>query len=407
MYQKMYKSMNEKIGPSDGLNRRVLEKAMPCRRRVLRPVLVTTMACLALVMAVPVMAAYVPEISDLMYHVSPEVAARFTPVQESDTNNGIRMEVVATSIHGSTAEVCLSFEDLEGERLSQQTRLGSFVFLGKSAPFGSSGGGSVDAGDYNSETGKLMKLLQWHFHSERDTVKGLFGDVTTIRTDSKSDEEGRYQTVKERFGKKMTIRVDALYWYNDPLETQIPVVLSEADTMTVRISRDYTTAQRIETPMEHFNHFGCGANSSDGSWMQQEEYKLLAPGAADCTVTEGLDVMGMTYIDGRLHIQLRERSEGENVYEGLHYEIWFSDSQGAELTNTCSNSFVIEEGEHWGRYHEYIFDIPEEELSSLQLMCAVSEAESIEGPWRVTFPVTESDYVGEWDDGPPATEMVS
>ncbi len=405
MYQKEYKRMNERIGPSDDLNRRVLETALPRRRRVLRPVLVTAAVCLTLVMAVPVMAAYVPEISDLMYQVSPEVASRFTPVQESDTNNGIRMEVVATSIHGSTAEVCLSFEDLEGERLGEQIRIGAFRFLGYGRSVNSSGGGGSGVADYNTETGKLMNILEWTFNYKTEKAEGLFGNTTSWSASSEGAEDGQYLSVKELYGDKMTIRVDELYWYNDLLETQIPIVLSEADIMTVRICQEGSASQRIEAPID-LNHFGRGASLSDELWLHQEEYKLLTPGASVHTVMEGLDVMGMAYIDGQLHIQIRNRSGAESVHEGFRYEIWFTDGQGGELTGIRSNSFVIEEGESWGRYKEHIFDIPEEELSNLQLMCHVKETESIQGPWRVTFPVTESDYVGEWDDGVPATEKI-
>ena len=83
--KKLYHQMNEHIYPNDALNTRVMEKigqkCRPCFRS-----LGAVAAILALLLvATPVMANYVPAISELMYQVSSEMAARFMPVQKTDT----------------------------------------------------------------------------------------------------------------------------------------------------------------------------------------------------------------------------------------------------------------------------------------------------------------------------------
>ena len=110
--------------------------------------------------------------------------------------------------------------------------------------------------------------------------------------------------------------------------------------------------------------------------------------------------MGMAYIDGRLHVQTRLRGESEAL---PIYRIWFEDVQGNVVSYQNHNTFTINQGTDRGEYMEAIFDIPEEELSGFKLMCEVSEKQTIEGPWKITFPFTESDYVGEFDDGIPET----
>ena len=191
-----YEMMNEHITPDPCLNDQVLEQVTFKPKRSFRP-LAAMAAILALILAAtPVMAAYVPPIAELMYQVSPEMAARFSLVQKSDTENGIQMEVVSASIHGATAEVCISFEDLEGDRISEDLRVDGEDLLGKSVFLSGNWGSSIGNFSYDPKTGKAIMVLDYSFSFY-------------------SDLRGRYLTVDELFGGKITVKVDSLYWYTE------------------------------------------------------------------------------------------------------------------------------------------------------------------------------------------------
>ena len=380
MFKEEYIRMNEKIYPDPALNAAVLEKVTPRRRKVLRPAAAIAAALVVAMLAVPVTAAYVPAISDLMYQVSPEMAARFTPIQESCTKNGIRMEVVSASIHGATAEICISFEDLEGDRISAATRMEDDELYGIN-PFisGSMAGGYGDCA-FDEETGKLILVI--------DRSMSFY-----------SEAKGHYLSVDELFDGKMTVSVDELYQYTGLPAVEIPVEMTENEVITVQVERGAPTDHVPEVP---FDGFGCASSSRGDPWLNLEEYDLLMPGEAVYEVTEEVAFTGMAYIDGRLHIQTRLRAKDRE--NSPSYSIWFVDSEWNTLDWNNQNTFVIEEGDDWGSYEEAIYDISQEELAGLTLMCQVEERKVIEGPWRVTFPITESDYEGERDDGVPLTE---
>ena len=186
-----YRAMNEKILPKQELNDKVMEKAAPQRLPRLRMAAVAAVLAV-MILAVPAMAGYVPAVSELMYQVSPEMAARFTPVQVSCTVDGIRMEVVSASVHGATAEVCISFEDLWEDRIGGDLRVDGEELLGKDLFLKGSWGGSIGKFDYDAESGKAIMVLEQNFSF-----------WSALR--------GRYLTVEELFDGKITVSVDRLY----------------------------------------------------------------------------------------------------------------------------------------------------------------------------------------------------
>lgn len=192
MYQKEYNRLNEKIMPEPGLTVKVMEKTAPRRERNLRPATVMAMLLVVAVLAMPVMAAHVPAVNELMYQVAPEMAVRFRPILESCVEDGIRMEVAAASVHGATAEVCISVEDLEGERIDEHIRTDGEELLGKNVFLSGTWGGSVGHFDYDAETGIAIMVIERNYSFY-------------------SPLKGRYLTVDELFGGKITVKVDRLY----------------------------------------------------------------------------------------------------------------------------------------------------------------------------------------------------
>lgn len=224
MLKQEYNRMNEKISPDPALQEKVMEQAAPRRVRHFRPSAAIAAVLVIAMLAVPVMAAYVPAISDLMYQVSPEMAARFTPIQESCVVDGIKMEVVSASIHGATAEACISFEDVEGDRLDEHLRLSGGELLGKNPFLSGSWGGGIAYFNYDAEFGKAIMVI--------DETSSFY-----------SEWKGRYLTVNELYGGKITVQVDYLFRYADTEDgTCVEEILAEGPW---RVTFDITESDYV------------------------------------------------------------------------------------------------------------------------------------------------------------------
>lgn len=370
-----YRNLNEKIRPDDSLKDRVFEKLERKPVHRFRPAAAVAAVLAVILLATPVMAAQIPVVSDWLYALSPEIAERFTPIRKSDVKNGIKMEVASASIHGSTAEVIVTFEDLEGDRIS-------YNYLPE-----------FEVRDYTKNdsliSGMTAKKLDYDYETGISTF--LF-ELTYLNA-----------TVEEVMGNKFTLIAYGGENYLPDEEYDVPLTLTDSETMTVKpetmtamVERGYLTDHAGKF---QFDGFGKGAQEGYEAWNSREEYTVIVPGVPVCEVTEGFDIMGMTYIDGQLHIQYRLRDELDGC-------LWLEDQAGNKIYWQCLNYINIFEGENYGYYNEDIFDISEEEVGSYRVHCSVRPVEQIEGPWKVTFEFTESDYV---DEGKPAqtTEPVS
>lgn len=180
MFQNEYRKMNEKIRPSEDARELVMEKACPRRPARFRVAVVAAILALA-VMAVPAAA-----------QVSLELATRFRPVMESCTVDGIKMEVVAASVHGATAEVYIAFEDLQEDRIDEKLRIEGEELLGKNPFLSGTWGSSIGKFDYDAESGQAIMVIEQNYSFW-------------------SSLRGRYLTVEELFGGKITVSVDRLY----------------------------------------------------------------------------------------------------------------------------------------------------------------------------------------------------
>lgn len=370
-----FRKLNESILPSDDLQDQVFAKIAHKRVARFRPLSAVAAVLAVFLLATPVMAS--EPVQDLMYQVSPEMAARFTPIRESDTDNGIKMEVVSASVHGATAEICISFEDMEGNRLNRNSMPEQFhtQFTGLKALRSGSWGGTIKDMDYDEETGKLILVLERTFN---------FYD----------EDMGRYLTVQELFDGKMTVCLDRLYEFVRQPEVEIPAELTDNEVISVKVERGHPTDRPVEVP---FDGFSSGAVAGD-PWLSQEYYEILEPGQLVQQVTDALAITGIGYAEGQLHVQARIRAEEA---EAPIFDLWFLDAEGNPVYRQRNHTFTIREGDDWGEYEEVIFDIPQEELENYTLVCQVSERKSIEGNWKVAFQFSESDYVGEYDNGMP------
>lgn len=361
--EQLFHKMNDQVTPNPRLKAAVMEKVTPRKRLHFRPLTAVAAMLAVLLMATPVMAAYVEPINELLYQVSPEMAERFTPIQKSSVKNGIKMEVISASVHGNVAEMVVSFEDLEGNRITNDF-MPEFEIRHYS-PFMTLVSGmrveglTDDYSGYDPETGKATYLLT--FHCLEQNLAELFDNKISLIS-----ENGYRRLPSETF--------------NFPLE------LTDTEIMTVQVERGYPTDHVPEVP---FDGFGTGARGDNEEWNRRTEYNILTPGETALELTMGAEITGIAFVDGQLHVQSRDLS---NI---VGCDVILVDQKGNRIEPSVYTTFTIDKGEDRGFYKEEVFDITEAEMGNYTLEIAVNASERIDGPWKVTFEFEECDYEGD------------
>lgn len=346
MFKEKYYKMNEKICPSNELIENVINNADKKKRkgnkefvRIRRPIIAICVFSICILTMIPVLAATVPQINDLMYLVSPSVAQFFKPVQKSCEDNGIKMEVLATYIHENTAEVYITMQDLEGERVDETTDLNDSYNI--SIPFDNSAYCQFVGYDDITKTATfLINISAWENNN-------ITGDKLTF-------------SVREFLSQKKE--------YNDVLVKENLTNISEnLETMKVSLT-------------------GCGGTNYKKYISENtEEVKVLKPLEPMRFPVSGIDFTGIGYIDGMLHIQT---AVVNNLNKCNHGYFILKDKEGNEMINDYSVGFLEEVSNTRIDYQEYIFNIPKSEIQNYSLYGDfVITGMCTEGNWEVTFPL--------------------
>lgn len=346
MFKEKYYKMNEKISPSDELIQNIIsnedEKTKEQNKkliRVRRPILVLCILLVCIFTVIPVLASTVPAINQLMYLVSPSVAQFFKPVQKSCVDNGIKMEVVSTYIHENTAEVYITMQDLEGERIDETTDLNDSYDI--SIPFDSSANCQFVGYDDITKTATfLINITEWG-------NRKITGDKLTF-------------SVREFLSNKQE--------YNN--------ILIKED-----LSKIYDNS-----PTENVSLIGYGGKNYEKYLKNTGEAKMLEPIETMNFPISGIDFTGIGYIDDMLHVQI---SVTNNLKKNNHGSFSLIDKKGNVIQCDYNVRFV-ENIDSYNRidYDEYIFNIPKSEIQNYSLYGNfVTSGMFTEGNWQVTFPL--------------------
>lgn len=361
MFEHTYHKMNEKILPDPALDQAVLEKAVPRHTIRLRPAALLAVVLVIVIMVTPVLAVQIPAVQDLMHFVSPEMASRFTPIQESCKKNGVRMEVISASLHGRVIELYVT---LEGDAITENTLINDYSIQGI-VDYAS----GIENLGYDEESGKLTCLITMQNTAE-DTAKAIEGS-------------------------KVTVKLNQLTNYLPNVDVEAPLTLTDREVLTVSNSRNLSNPSEADCPFESFSY---GAAEGD-PFLNQTEFDLLAPGERIYSICDGLNLTGVQFIDGRLHIQTMV--EAEHLKTAYYYELYLQDAAGNTVHPT--NHLGFQETDYSDEYEEAIFDISEEALGNYTLHILTTPVELIDGPWRLTFALKESGYTDPLDDIIPTT----
>lgn len=293
--------------------------------------------------SLPVLAGTFPTIYELMYLVSPAVAQFYQPVQLSDEYDGIRMEVVAAYIHEETAEIYITLQDLEKDRLDETTDLYDSYSI--HMPY--SAIGNCRKVGYDPESGILTYLI---------TV---------------TQENGR-----KIEGEKLTFSVGGYLGQKQEYEKiEIPIDLTQVTEEAY---------QYVDTPARG----GTMTSHSELAAIMSETYPVLVPQPADPDFPiEGVKLTGIGYVEGKLHIQYAVENALNNDNHGSFF---LQNEAGEMLQEAGSISFYEESGKKRIDYRDSVFLIPQEELQNYRLYGDFVISEGFhEGNWQVTFPIKE------------------
>ena len=306
-----------------------------------KPIAVALVTVLCLIFGTPVLAANVPTVYRLMYLVSPSVAQFFMPVQRSDESDGIKMEVVSAYIHGDTAEIYITLQDLLSDRIDDTTDLYDSYSINR--PFDSAISCKRIGYDEESRTATfLIKITEWG-------SQDIKGDKITF-------------SMREFLSHKISYK-----------DIDIPVDLS--------LTKTANDTQQV---------FPNGSSGLGPKSMGDRMLTALIPAEPMQEFpVGGIDLTGIGYVDGKLHIQTSVADYLDNDNHGYFY---LRDKEGNAINYANSFSFSDNYGQSDRRdWFEYVFDITKDEIGQYSLMGDfLTSGMHTEGYWSVTFPLEQA-----------------
>lgn len=347
MFRGKYKHMIDQVHPSNELLCDVLKSvhSRDKKKNVLissfrKPVTAIIALCICISLAIPVLAATVEPIYQLMYMVSPSIAQFFMPVQRSDEDNGIKTEVVSAYIHDNVAEIYITMQDLTGDRIDESTDLYDSYSVNR--PFDSSA--SCQRAGYDEKTKTATFLITIYEWGDQK----IAGDKITF-------------SVKEFLSHKKNY---------DNIE--IPIDLSSVTS--AEITRKVYTS---------------GGGGKNHHTDEGESIVLVPSQAITGFPVDGIDITAIGYIDDKLHVQMALNNCLKNDNHGSFY---LKDTDGKKVEGSYNIYFTnqYEHQEDRIDYCEYVFDIPREEIKGYSLYGDfVTSGMMTEGNWKVTFPLEQ------------------
>ena len=349
-FKDTYRRLNDAVLPDRRLTDELLKRAGKQSRRH-RPVRTLRIGygaaaaifclCAGLFISMPVLAARLDPVHRFLYLLSPRAAQYLMPVQMSAEDQGIRMEVVSASVHGDTACIYITMEDLTGDRIDETTDLYDSYSIHR--PFDAVG--TCERAGYDAASGKVSFLITLKERSGEWEEHSIQGEKITF-------------SVKEFLSRKFTCE-----------DLSIPLALSDLPE---------------EPRTKEADLRGCGGDFE--AYGIDETARVLIPDTSVPVLPDdGVTLTGIGYVDGMLHIQTALEDTPENDNHGY---LWLeTDSKTCESVYTVSFLEETKDG-HSVTYYEQVFDISPEQLTDASLHGRfVISGQKTKGCWKVTFPL--------------------
>lgn len=348
-YKQAYDHISPKPDYLDGILGKLEEKQERRRRMfllIMRPAAAACAVMLVLTMTLlPAAAKTVPAVYNMIEKYAPALTDFVLPIEESDTSQGITMQVEAINAEDQTAEIIVSFSDAEGSRKN--------LIKGKIDLYDSY---DLQAYGASYHTGGCSFL-------EYDKAEDKAYFKITVSTD------GEYDRRKLRF------RVHQLLVNDSKEEKEISLenIIMEPQIKAVSLNGLGGSGDR-----EILNQY-IGA-SEDGSPLPGA--KVMDIVKADESMIEALIVTGVGYSDGILRVQT---CRGNFSNADRHMQPFILDSEGNERHNDFSAGWQEEVDGERILFEEHWFLVEESELQGVQLYGVFYVTDgSVKGDWEVT-----------------------
>lgn len=348
MFRDDYRNVYDRIVPEEALVEKTVQASR--RRRPLRrtPGFRAAAVCAALLVCLTggmtVLAATVPSVQNALYALSPTLAGLFVPVKRSCIDNGIKMEVESVYIHGRTAEILITLQDLTADRLDETTDLFDSYTIFRP-----------------HDTSASCQRL---FYEEETKTAGFHVVITA--------KEGGELKGQVTFALRCFIS-------GKQKHDHIP--------LDIDLSQGKENA---ETRPTYFSGFNGPREMLEWERTQGDmQFDVLFPDGEWPSPVDNVTVTGIGFVENRLHVQLRFR---DRQISDDHGGLYLKDKEGARLEAMYSLDFSEdnEEGIHWD-YTEFIFDLSPDEAAAYSLYGDfATSSRYVEGDWRVTFPLENS-----------------
>lgn len=307
-------------------------------KRKLKRLAIPLVASAFLVFSAGVGAAYIPSFNNMLAIVSPEIALMLQPIEISDENKGIKMEVVAAMNDNEMAVVYVTLQDLTGDRVDE----------------------TLDLYDYS--------LSGAHMHNSKVVDFDETTNTATLRIQANGGENLN--------DKKVNFHISSFLSDKRRFEPKINANLSEI------ISIPSNTI-----PLD-MNNIPGGGGDLFLKLKDQGIIQVLKPNDMNIQLPE-VDFMNISnwgLVDDRLHIQVRWI--GDDIDN--HGQFYFIDDLGNEI-RPSSISYGIDEVGHTNYGHEYtefIFDKDSVDFKEQELLGEfVSNGNYTIGSWSTTFEI--------------------
>ena len=360
-----YQKMQTDLHASESLIQHTLAAAYPEKKahstpRIRTAALIASFILL-IVAAIPAMFAAAAG-RNLFYDLYPEVA-KVILGNRSDDNEGVRLTVESVSIHGDTAEVYFSLQDLIGKRINGNTAMIDNYRL-----------------DLNEKNlGEITQTCRFLRYDEK-TEKAHYL-ITTSNTD------GDQMIIGSRITLTLGYIIAGRYTARS-LNAGIDITAVNTDPETVNTTLNYWANMHVITNELKTR---MGTDLDDNA-----RYNVLKPGASLYNIAPDIDITAAGYKDGILRLQVCHDGtmSQKDLYGAIHEKgmVYLTEKANEENVLDCTlmATYFIEGDTRF--YTEYFFDLPQEELANYNLaFWFMPYSDVIDGNWRVTIPAEQFD----------------
>lgn len=297
--------------------------------------LIPAVATVFLASSMTVGAVMIDDVKNLLWHISPEIAALLEPIERTVENDGIKMEIVSAMQDEDIAVVYVKMQDVEGNRIDE----------------------TLDIYDYSMSKGRSFTVERIGFDPTTKTALVRFMSFNGSSTDN-------FKLKIRSFLSDKSVLEDVTF----------PLDLKDVKEQQTELLPDDTIR-------------GSGG---EGALLEEDVYVL--PAGMLNIQTPLYDRMRITNIglhNDKLYVQTEWPAN--NAIE--HGEFYLVNSAGQKILPTENYSYGRDEqGKpiYAYNYEEYIFNVKDINIAEYELQAKIYTAgQYVEGDWEATFKLEE------------------